>query len=127
MPRVAAKVAVPGEAASAHDLVSQDPNSFVSDPDAAIAAGRSGSARHIAKPRMAVAPAVLTVPDDTRTAGAPINATAKTTVADAMALDRKAKLQRPVMTEAGWYVPRNSLAEQRARRKNGEEPIVDID
>jgi hypothetical protein len=48
-------------------------------------------------------------------------------VADAMALDRKAKLQRPVMTEAGWYVPRNSLAEQRARRKNGEEPIVDID
>lgn len=129
MPRAAAKVAVPGEAASAHDLTlqSQDPQDFVSDPDAAIEAGRAGHARHIAKPRAVVAPAVLLKPDDTRPDRAPINATPQTTMAAALALDAKAKLQKPTMTEAGWYVPRNSLAEQRARRKNGEDPIIEIE
>lgn len=127
MPRAAAKVSIPGE--TAHDLTlqSQDPQDFVSDPDAAVDAGRGGSARHIAKPRVAIAPAVLLKPDDTRTDNAPINAKQTTTMDAAIALDRKAKLQRPVMTESGWYCPRNSLNEQRLRRKNGEQPIVEID
>ena len=129
MPRAAAKVSVPGEAQSAHDLTQQSQNQhdFVSDPDAAVEAGRSGKARKIAKPLMVVPQAVLLKPDDTRTDSAPINAKASMSIDQAMSLDRKAKLQRPVMTESGWYCPRNSASEQKARKKNNEEPIVDID
>lgn len=126
MPAAQRKVAVPGEAAeSAHDLTS--PEDYVSNPDAAVAAGRSGRARKILKPVAPVVPAVLLTPDDTRASSAPINAKAIMSMQDAKVLDRKAKLQRPVMTESGWYCPRNSLVEQKARKKNNEDPIVEID
>lgn len=118
-------VSVPGEVASAHDLT--NPQDFVSDPDAAVAAGRSGRARKILKPVLPVAPAVLLTPDDTRASNAPINAKSVMSVDAAKALDRKAKMQRPVMTPEGWYCPRNSASEQKARKKNNEDPIVDID
>lgn len=134
MPRDSAqRAAVPGE--TAHSLTTtetpeqepQDHNAYISDPDAAIDAGRAGNARRIAKPLTPVAPAVLTVPDETRPDSAAINAKPGMSIKDAKELDRKARLQRPVMTVEGWYCPRNSLTEQRARKKNQEAPIVEID
>ena len=124
MPRTAAKVAVPGESAFA---LTEDPSAFVSDPDAAVEAGRAGRARKILKPVAAVAPAALTVPDDTRASNAPINAKAAMSVDEAKALDRKARLERPVMTPEGWYCPQNTRKQQMERKKAGADLIVDID
>ena len=124
MPRQATDVQIPGE----QPTDPTDANAFASDPDAAIEAGRQGKARRIAKPRAPVAPADLGgVADNTRPAKATINASATMTVAEAMDLDRKAKLHRSVMTEAGWYVPQNSPSEQANRRRNGQPAIIDIE
>lgn len=105
-----------------------DPAATVSDPDAAIAAGQAGRARKIEKPRAPLAPADLgSRPDSTRSGAANINAKQQATVEEAMAADRKGKLQRPVLTEAGWYCPRNSLKERAARKKSGDSEFVDIE
>lgn len=105
-----------------------DPSATVSDPDAAIAAGQAGRARKIEKPRAPVAPANLGPrPDSTRAGTANINAKQQTTTAEAIELDRQGKLQRPVLTEAGWYCPQNSLKERAARRKAGDSEFAEIE
>lgn len=105
-----------------------DPSAAVSDPDAAIAAGQAGRARKIEKPRAPLAPADLgSRPDTTRTSAANINAKQQTTTEEAKELDRKGKLQRPVLTEAGWYCPLNSLKERAARKKAGDSEFIDIE
>lgn len=98
------------------------------DDDAAIAAGQKGKARKISKPRAPVAPAKLGPnADSTRSGAANINAKQQMTTNEAKAIDRTGKMQRPVLTEAGWYCPLNSAKERAARRKQGEEEFVDIE
>ncbi len=97
--------------------------------DAAVAAGQSGSAHRIEKPRAAVAEADLGgVADATRPDTAAINAKpGELSEEAAKAMDRKGELQRPVLTPAGWYVPQNSRHERQMRKRNGEAELVEID
>lgn len=105
-----------------------DPSATVSDPDAAIAAGQAGRARKIEKPRAPLAPANLgPTADSTRSGAANINAKQQTTADAAKELDRAGKLQRPMLTEAGWYCPLNSLKERAARKKAGDSEFVEIE
>lgn len=124
MARLRRAVQTPGEPMS--DEIEDQPSTSPSD-DAAIAAGQSGGTHRIAK-HSPVAPApAQKVPDPTRGATSAINAKRETTLVEAKALDAKGKLQRAMLTEAGWYVPRNSMNERRARRKNGEDEMVEIE
>lgn len=117
----------PGEVPELLEQAEADPGAFSSDQDAAVEAGQQGRARRIAKPRAPVAPADLGGrADTTRPETAAINARKQMTVAEAMALDNQAKLERSVMTEQGWYVPRNSFKEQAERRRNGQPAIVQV-
>jgi hypothetical protein len=75
-----------------------------SDPDAAIAAGQSGKARKIAKPRAPVA-ASKVKGDPQRPADAAVNAKKEIPYTEAMALLEAGKLTRSVLTEKGWVVP----------------------
>jgi hypothetical protein len=96
--------------------------------DAAIAAGQMGRAHKIAKPRAPVAPANLGPrADTTRPQSANINASQQVATTEAKALDREGKLQRPALTESGWYVPLNSFKERAARKKQGEPEFIDIE
>ena len=105
-----------------------DPSATVSDPDAAIAAGQAGRARKIEKPRAPLAPADLgPSPDSMRSGAANINAKQQATADEAKELDRKGKLQRPVLTEAGWYCPLNSLKERSARKKAGDSEFLAVE
>lgn len=105
-----------------------DPSATVSDPDAAIAAGQAGRARKIEKPRAPLAPANLgPTADSTRTGAANINAKQQMTTDEAKELDRTGKLQRPMLTDAGWYCPLNSLKERTARKKAGDSELVEIE
>jgi hypothetical protein len=110
------------EAESAHELIAGQ-----SDQDAAIAAAQSGGTHKIQKPRAPIAAAVLDRPDPDRPETAGVNLTPGSTVEDCMALDRKGKLQRPVLTPSGYYCPRNSTIERAARRKQGLDELVEID
>jgi hypothetical protein len=125
MSQLQRKIQVPGEPQSAHELT--DSSAFQSDPDAAVALGQTGRARKIEKPRVEVPPVKLVTADDTRPQSANINAKAGMSAPDAMALDRKGKLTRPVLTPDGWYCPRNSPNERTARRKAGAAEMIDID
>lgn len=121
---------MPGEMQTNDDEQGEalDPSATVSDPDAAIAAGQAGRARKIEKPRAPLAPADLgPSPDSTRSGAANINAKQQATADEAKELDRKGKLQRPVLTEAGWYCPLNSLKERSARKKAGDSEFLAVE
>lgn len=121
---------MPGEMQTNDDEQGEglDPSATVSDPDAAIAAGQAGRARKIKKPRAPLAPADLgPSPDSTRSGAANINAKQQATADEAKELDRKGKLQRPVLTEDGWYCPLNSLKERAARKKAGDSEFLAVE
>ena len=121
---------MPGEMQTNDDEQGEalDPSATVSDPDAAIAAGQAGRARKIEKPRSPLAPADLgPTADSTRSGAANINAKQQATADEAKELDRKGKLQRPVLTEAGWYCPLNSLKERSARKKAGDSEFLAVE
>lgn len=114
------KVAVPG-------AKEPTPESTQSDPDEAIAMAQSGKARHIAKPRAEMAPAIMDKADPERPDSAAVNAETTMTEEGAKELDRAGKIQRSVLTENGWYCPQNSMLERQKRKKAGETEMVEID
>ena len=124
MPRTAA-ARMPGadEAESALDLTTAGQ----SDPDAAIAAAQSGRTHKIQKPRAPIAASVLERPDPDRPETAGVNLTPGASLEECKALDRKGKLQRPILTQSGYYCPRNSTLERASRKKQGLDEIVEID
>jgi len=85
-----------------------------SDVDAAIAAGQSGKARKIAKPRAAV-PASKVKGDPLRAPEAAVNAKKEMPYAEAMVLLEAGKLTRSVLTEKGWVAAPNRVPPAGAR------------
>lgn len=74
------------------------------DPDAALAAGRSGGAHKVTKPKPAVGKSKVKG-DPERPKGAAVNARAEMTYDEAMALREAGELPRAVLTPQGWVVP----------------------
>lgn len=75
------------------------------DDDAAIAAGRSGQAHKIAKPKPEVAPAKVKVLDTQRTKTMPVNQKTEMSYADAMKLHESGEQTRAILTPQGWLAP----------------------
>lgn len=77
----------------------------VSDADAAIAAGRSGGAHRIARPRAAVPAAKVKQVDSQRPAAMPVNQKTEMSYEDAMELHNSGKQTRAILTPQGWLAP----------------------
>lgn len=76
-----------------------------SDVDAAIAAGKSGQARKISKPKPDVAPAKVSQVDGQRPKTMPVNQRAEMSYADAMKLHESGQQTRAILTDKGWLAP----------------------
>ena len=81
------------------------PSAFVSDPDAAVEAGRAGTTRKIEKPRAEVPPAKVKVVDSLRPKTMPVNHKTEMSYADAMALHNSGQQTKAILTPEGWVSP----------------------
>jgi crossover junction endodeoxyribonuclease RusA len=88
-----------------------------SDPDAAIAMGRSGRARKIVKPKPAV-PKSRVRGDPERSGEAAVNAVREMSYAGAMAARDARALPRAVLTDRGWVQPLPSEEQIRAAQRS---------